>query len=324
MVYAPGTGTLGLRWCAAELDGTVRAMVETWAGTLPSGWVLHRHGRQRLPLAAGAQGRLLLSAVIDLLLRRFADASGEAETTPRGRDDAKVRALFFGAGQARLDGPGEGAVAGSIQTWLSRLHLGTQTHRPVLQLDEADDGQGFELSLAVADEHSRLDAPTPLATVISKPAWAARRLAVLKTVALLAEFHPPLNDYVRDGARRPLALRPEQLPPLLLEALPALRRALEFIDEASSAAWMRPSLMYSVREALDRPWVLHIDASIKPLYGRQEGVEIGYNPAKPMRPSHVLHTFLVSNLRLVLDVQVSSGKQRARQGGAGAAPGRTR
>jgi hypothetical protein len=60
-----------------------------------------------------------------------------------------------------------------------------------------------------------------------------------------------------------------------------------------------------VREALDRPWVLDIDASIKPLYGRQEGAEIGYNPAEPMRPSHVLDTFLVSNLRLVLDVRFS-------------------
>jgi hypothetical protein len=89
----------------------------------------------------------------------------------------------------------------------------------------------------------------------------------------------------------------------------ALRRAMERIDEAASTAWMRPSLMHSVREALDRPWVLDIDASIKPLYGRQEGAEVGYNPAKPMRPSHVLHTFLVANLRLVLDVQVSTGKQ---------------
>lgn len=52
-----------------------------------------------------------------------------------------------------------------------------------------------------------------------------------------------------------------------------------------------------------------MDASIKPLYGRQEGAEIGYNPSKPMRPSHLLHTFWVGNLRLVLDVQVSSGKQ---------------
>ena len=101
----------------------------------------------------------------------------------------------------------------------------------------------------------------------------------------------------------------------------ALRRALERIDETASAAWLRPSLQHSVREALDRPWVLDIDASIKPLYGRQEGAQIGYNPTKPMRPSHVLHTFLVANLRLVLDVQVSSGKQHT-SGHARAALGR--
>jgi hypothetical protein len=101
----------------------------------------------------------------------------------------------------------------------------------------------------------------------------------------------------------------------------ALRRALERMDEATSTAWMRPALMHSVREALDKPWVLDIDASIKPLYGRQEGAQIGYNPTKPMRPSHVLHTFWVSNLRLVLDVQVSSGKQHT-SGHAKAALGR--
>ena len=91
----------------------------------------------------------------------------------------------------------------------------------------------------------------------------------------------------------------------------ALRRALERIDEPASTAWMRPALMHSVREALSKPWVLDIDASIKPLYGRQEGAERGYNPSKPGRPSHVLHTFWVGNLRLVLDVQVSSGKQHS-------------
>ena len=89
----------------------------------------------------------------------------------------------------------------------------------------------------------------------------------------------------------------------------ALRRALERIDEPTSTAWMRPALMHSVREALSKPWVLDIDASVKPLYGRQEGAERGYNPSKPGRPSHALHTFWVGNLRLVLDVQVSSGKQ---------------
>jgi hypothetical protein len=89
----------------------------------------------------------------------------------------------------------------------------------------------------------------------------------------------------------------------------ALRRALARLDEAASAAWMRPALLRSVRDALDRPWVLDIDASIKPLYGRQEGAQTSYNPHKPGRPSHVLHTYWVGNLRLVLDVQVNAGKQ---------------
>jgi hypothetical protein len=49
----------------------------------------------------------------------------------------------------------------------------------------------------------------------------------------------------------------------------ALRRAQERIDEAASAAWMRPSLQHSVREALDRPWVLR--AFRVALFGAFEG-----------------------------------------------------
>ena len=74
---------------------------------------------------------------------------------------------------------------------------------------------------------------------------------------------------------------------------------------------MRGALMGSVRDALDRPWVLDIEATIKPLYGHQQGAEVGYNPHKPGRPSQVLHTFWVGNLRLVLDAQLSAGKQHS-------------
>ncbi|MBE7419754.1 MAG: transposase [Ideonella sp.] len=89
----------------------------------------------------------------------------------------------------------------------------------------------------------------------------------------------------------------------------SVRRALAAMLPAASEPWMRSALMASVRQALDRPWVLDLDATIKPLYGRQEGAEVGYNPHKPGRPSHVLHTFWVGNLRLVLDAVLSSGKQ---------------
>src|SRR5712691_13243260 len=101
----------------------------------------------------------------------------------------------------------------------------------------------------------------------------------------------------------------------------SIRRALKAMDPAASEPWMRTALMASVRDALDRPWVMDIDATIKPLYGHQEGAELGYNPHKPGRPSHVLHTFWISNLRLVLDAQLSPGKQHS-SGNAKAALGR--
>ena len=100
-----------------------------------------------------------------------------------------------------------------------------------------------------------------------------------------------------------------------------VRRALAAMAPQASEPWMRQALLGSVRDALDRPWVLDIDATIKPLYGRQEGAEVGYNPHKPGRPSHVLHTFWVGNLRLVLDAVLSSGKQHS-SGHAKAALGR--
>lgn len=89
----------------------------------------------------------------------------------------------------------------------------------------------------------------------------------------------------------------------------AVRRALMCIDQQASAAWMRPALMNSVLPALDKPWVLDIDTTIKTLFGHQEGAQVSYNPHKPGRPSHALHTYWVGNLRLVLDVQLSAGKQ---------------
>jgi hypothetical protein len=48
---------------------------------------------------------------------------------------------------------------------------------------------------------------------------------------------------------------------------------------------------------------------VKPIYGHQEGPEIGDNPTKPGRPSHVYHTYAMAEVRLVLDVEVAPGNE---------------
>ena len=59
------------------------------------------------------------------------------------------------------------------------------------------------------------------------------------------------------------------------------------------------------------PYVLDIDSTVKPLYGHQEGAEVGYNPQKPGRPSHSYHTYFIGSLRLILGVEVMSGKKHS-------------
>jgi len=64
-------------------------------------------------------------------------------------------------------------------------------------------------------------------------------------------------------------------------------------------------------QLLEEDYVLDVDTTIKPLYGHQQGAELGYNPTKPGRPSHAIHTAFIGALRLIFSVDVQSGKRHA-------------
>lgn len=89
----------------------------------------------------------------------------------------------------------------------------------------------------------------------------------------------------------------------------SVRRALKRFDADEAEAWQQSHLKQTVAPLLELPWILDVDTTIKPLYGHQEGAEIGYNPHKPGRPSHALHTFILARARLVLDVEVHPGNE---------------
>jgi hypothetical protein len=96
-----------------------------------------------------------------------------------------------------------------------------------------------------------------------------------------------------------------------LDRVPEAERPAREAQLARTATWMDQALMESVREALSTGWILDIDTTIKLLYGHQDGAEISYNPLKPGRPSHVIHTYWIANVRLVLDAEVQNGKAHA-------------
>ncbi|NOR80230.1 MAG: transposase [Methyloprofundus sp.] len=89
------------------------------------------------------------------------------------------------------------------------------------------------------------------------------------------------------------------------------RRALQKIDENEGIRWLQDSLYYCYSPLLSQSWILDSDVTVKPLYGKQEGAVVGYNPHKPGRPSHTFHTYMIANLRLILEVEVQAGNEGA-------------
>jgi hypothetical protein len=97
-----------------------------------------------------------------------------------------------------------------------------------------------------------------------------------------------------------------------LEDAKADAQRVEFAAQlARSTAWMDEALRESVSDALGTGWILDADTTVKLLYGHQSGAVIGYNPIKPGRPSHTIHTYWIANVRLVLDAEVQEGTATA-------------
>src|SRR5438132_3720084 len=91
----------------------------------------------------------------------------------------------------------------------------------------------------------------------------------------------------------------------------AVRRALGKIAAEAGRGWLQEQLEYCTRPLLREPWILDVDTTVKLLYGHQEGAVVGYNPKKPGRPSHTYHTYMIANIRMVLDVEVMPGNENA-------------
>ncbi len=83
------------------------------------------------------------------------------------------------------------------------------------------------------------------------------------------------------------------------------------MDESSAVAWLDRHLAKTTQPFLATPWVLDLDATVKCLYGKQEGALVGDNPKKPGRPSHSYHSALMANTRLALAVEVMPGNETA-------------
>ena len=86
--------------------------------------------------------------------------------------------------------------------------------------------------------------------------------------------------YAHVSAMRTDGVNPELLGMSGVVAEDTLRRGLKAIDERAGTEWLSRHIERTVLGLLEAPWILDVDVTIKPLYGKQQGAVVGYNPHK--------------------------------------------
>ena len=117
--------------------------------------------------------------------------------------------------------------------------------------------------------------------------------------------------YAHITALRNDPVLPELLGMTKIVSEDAVRNGLKAMPESEGAEWMQKHIDSCVTPLLGEDYIIDIDTTVKLLYGHQEGAVVGYNPKKPGRPSHVLHTYMLAGPRLVMGVEMAPGNEHA-------------
>ena len=89
----------------------------------------------------------------------------------------------------------------------------------------------------------------------------------------------------------------------------SVRRNFASIPAEEALPWVWRENLRLLQDVVAEDYVLDLDPTVKPVYGRQEGAELGYSPQKPGRPSHCYHTLCIAELRMALAVVVHPGDE---------------
>lgn len=205
--------------------------------------------------------------------------------------------------QGELERPAESGPAATVETFSGKVSLRWDEEAGVTAFGQLPYFVEFLKTSGLFEDWVE-DCPLSY----SSPNAPAKR-EVLAT--LLLSVLAGQRRYAHIDSLRADTLTPELLGVSKLVSEDSARRAFKQADEGACQAWLERHLERSYEPLLEEDWILDVDATVKPLYGKQEGARLGYNPAKPGRPAHVYHSYLAANIRLLLGVEVQPGNQTA-------------
>lgn len=190
-----------------------------------------------------------------------------------------------------------------LDTAGGRFHVSWDDTAPLTPLGQM---VFFAQFLKACELFDNFCADTPLRYVSPN---APNTIDILGTLALsILSGH---NRYTHMTALRFDQVTPQLLGMSKVVSEDSARRSLKRLDPVEACDWQQRHLRACWEPLILQPWVMDVDSTVKTVYGKQEGAEVGYNPSKPGRPSHTYHTYWIAKIRICLDVEVKTGKEHS-------------
>jgi len=209
-----GTWIYKVRWLPAILNNTVRSVFDGVKSIVPQDILFYKSGKDILePIDADK-----FPALLSLFLNYFVHTNHNLNTRFR---EHEIGHLFFNGAIEQFRSNEDREYPTAIQLWLHRFFMSEKDCVPVIQVDE--EGEGFEVSIAVQDTTKPLEPLIPLEVLLEQDLFSDIRLDILRDLAMLADYFPQITDIVASKGRDKIYFNAQDFVNVLFKILPTIR-----------------------------------------------------------------------------------------------------
>jgi len=209
-----GTKHYKIRWLAATLNESVRAIYEAIKSLCPTTILYYQAGAAiHHPTESDYFPNLL-----SFFLNHFVHTHHPLNSKHQAHS---INRLFFDGSVESFNEFESRAYPSAIQLWLSTYYIVEKDHVPVLQIEDLEDR--FEVQVAIDDTTKPIEPPISLQTLFTQKAFAAIRLDVLRDLAMLSDYFPKINKLLASKGKEKLSFNSDEFVDILFKILPTIR-----------------------------------------------------------------------------------------------------
>jgi len=209
-----GTKHYKIRWLAATLNESVRAIYETIKSLCPTTILYYQAGAAIHHPKENDYFPNLLS----FFLTHFVHTHHSLNSKYLGHS---INRLFFNGSVESFNEFESRAYPSAIQLWLSKYYIVEKDHVPVLQIEDLEDR--FEVQVAIDDTTKPIELPISLQALFTQDAFASIRLDVLRDLAMLSDYFPKINKLLASKGKEKLSFNSDEFVDILFKILPTIR-----------------------------------------------------------------------------------------------------